>query len=110
VKGDLDEAAIAAGNRTIFSAHGILAKHRSKIDRGPLDRRNTSLKAITEAEILAHFEELDLCKGLLTHKSPSIRLQTLQYLTDRRDGKAKPAVEVARYFALLSLAQIDNSS
>jgi hypothetical protein len=26
---DLDEAAIAAGNRTIFSAHGILAKHRS---------------------------------------------------------------------------------
>ena len=25
---DLDEAAIVAGNRTIFSAHGILAKHR----------------------------------------------------------------------------------
>src|SRR5882724_4872072 len=28
VRDNLDEAAIAAGNRTIFSAHGILAKHR----------------------------------------------------------------------------------
>ena len=27
---DLDEAAIVAGNRTIFSAHGILAKHTGK--------------------------------------------------------------------------------
>jgi hypothetical protein len=26
----LDEAAIAAGNRTIFSAHGIVAKHRGQ--------------------------------------------------------------------------------
>jgi len=27
---DLDEAAIVAGNRTIFSAHGILAKHKGE--------------------------------------------------------------------------------
>lgn len=34
-------------------------------------------------------------RGLLTHKNPNIRLQTLQYLTDRRDGRPKQAVEVA---------------
>lgn len=33
--------------------------------------------------------------GLLHHSKPQIRLQTLQYLTDRRDGKPKQAVEVA---------------
>jgi hypothetical protein len=33
--------------------------------------------------------------GLLTHKSPDIRLRTLQYLVDRRDGKAQQAVEVS---------------
>jgi hypothetical protein len=32
---------------------------------------------------------------LLTHKSPDIRLRTLQYLVDRRDGKAKQVVEVS---------------
>jgi hypothetical protein len=31
--------------------------------------------------------EPELWKGLLNHKSPDIRLRTLQYLADRRDGK-----------------------
>jgi hypothetical protein len=47
------------------------------------------------AEILAHHNESELWSGLLTHKSPDIRLRTLQYLVDRRDGKAKQAVEVS---------------
>lgn len=33
--------------------------------------------------------------GLLTHKSPDIRLRTLQYLVDRRDGRPKQAVDVS---------------
>jgi hypothetical protein len=54
------------------------------------------IKAIIAAEILAHFSEIDLWRGLLTHKNATIRLQGLQYLTDRRDGRPKQAVEVAR--------------
>ena len=45
--------------------------------------------------MLAHVDEPELWKGLLTHKSPDVRLRTLQYLTDRRDGKAKTSVEVS---------------
>jgi len=57
--------------------------------------KRLGLKAITAAEILAHVNEPELWKGLLSHKSPDVRLRTLQYLTDRRDGKAKQAVEVS---------------
>jgi hypothetical protein len=63
--------------------------------RKPNYLKRLGIKAITAAEILAHFHELDLWRGLLTHKSPAIRLQTLQYLTDRRDGKLKQAVNVS---------------
>ncbi len=63
--------------------------------RKPNYLKRLGIKAITAAEILAHFQELDLWRGLLTHKSASIRLQTLQYLTDRRDGKPKQAVNVS---------------
>lgn len=52
------------------------------------------MKAITAAEILAHHNEPDLWRGLLHHKSADIRLRTLQYLVDRRDGKAKQALSV----------------
>jgi hypothetical protein len=63
--------------------------------RKPNYFKRLGIKAITAAEILAHFEEMDLWRGLLNHKAADIRLRTLQYLVDRRDGKAKQAVEVA---------------
>jgi len=63
--------------------------------RKPNYLKRLGIKAITAAEILAHHSEIDLWTGLLTHKNPTIRLQTLQYLTDRRDGRPKQAVEVA---------------
>src|SRR4030095_12774841 len=53
------------------------------------------MEPITAAKMLANFDELDLWRGLLNYKSPGIRLQTLQYLTDRRDGKARQAVNVS---------------
>jgi hypothetical protein len=62
--------------------------------RKPNYLKRLGIKAITAAEILAHHDEPELWKGLLTHKSPDVRLRTLQYLTDRRDGKAKQAIEV----------------
>jgi hypothetical protein len=63
--------------------------------RKPNYLKRLGIKAITAAELLAHVDEPELWKGLLTHKSPDVRLRTLQYLTDRRDGKAKQAVEVS---------------
>jgi len=63
--------------------------------RKPNYFKRLGIKAVTAAEILAHHDEPELWKGLLTHKSPDVRLRTLQYLTDRRDGKAKQAVEVS---------------
>ena len=69
----------------LFSASGAL---------DPNYLKRLGIKAITAAELLAHVDEPQLWKGLLTHKSPDVRLRTLQYLTDRRDGKAKQAIEV----------------
>jgi hypothetical protein len=63
--------------------------------RKPDYLKRLGIKAITAAEILAHHNEPELWQGLLNNKSADIRLRTLQYLTDRRDGKAKQAVDVS---------------
>ncbi len=63
--------------------------------RKPNYLKRLGIKAITAAEILAHVDEPELWQGLLTHKSPDVRLRTLQYLTDRRDGKPRQAVDVS---------------
>jgi hypothetical protein len=68
---------------------------RSGAGRKPNYLKRLGIKALTAAEILAHHNEPDLWAGLLNHKSPDIRLRTLQYLVDRRDGKAKQAVQVS---------------
>lgn len=62
--------------------------------RKPNYLKRLGMEPITAAKILANFDELDLWRGLLNHKNPGIKLQTLQYLTDRRDGKARQAVNV----------------
>ena len=63
--------------------------------RKPDYLKRLGIKAITAAEILAHHNEIEMWAGLLRHKSADIRLRTLSYLTDRRDGKAKQAVQVS---------------
>ena len=63
--------------------------------RKPNYLKRLGIKALTAAEILAHHDEPKLWYGLLHHKSADIRLRTLSYLTDRRDGKAKQAVDVS---------------
>ena len=74
---------------------GLRGGKRPGAGRKPNYLKRLGIKAITAAEILAHFQEIDLWRGLLTHKSAAIRLQTLQYLTDRRDGRPKQAVDVS---------------
>ena len=65
------------------------------VDRKPNYLKRLSSKALTAAEVLAHHDEPELWEGLLNHESPDIRLRTLQYLTDRRDGKARQAINVS---------------
>jgi hypothetical protein len=60
---------------------------RPNAGRKPNYLKRLGIKAITAAEILAHVDEPDLWKGLLHHKNPHVRLQTLQYLTDRKESK-----------------------
>jgi hypothetical protein len=62
--------------------------------RKPNYLKRLGIKAITAADLLAHVNEIELWKGLLNHKSADVRLRTLSYLTDRRDGKPKQAVDV----------------
>jgi hypothetical protein len=61
--------------------------------RKPNYLKRLGIKAVTAAEILAHVDEVESWLGLLQDKN--YKLQALQYLTDRRDGKAKQAVQVS---------------
>jgi hypothetical protein len=66
---------------------------REGAGRKPNYLKRLGIKAVTAAEILAHVDEVQLWLGLLQHKN--YKLQALQYLTDRRDGKAKQAIQVS---------------
>jgi hypothetical protein len=48
----------------------------------------------TAGLILATIKENQLWGDLLTNSDPRIRLDALKYLTDRRDGRAKQAVDM----------------
>jgi hypothetical protein len=65
----------------LFSASGAL---------DPNYLKRLGIKAITAAELLAHVDEPELWKGLLTHKTPDVRLRTLQYL-NRSPGRESKA-------------------
>jgi hypothetical protein len=52
------------------------------------------ISKVTAADILAHHDEPAMWNWLLKHARPDLRFKALQYLTDRRDGKPKQAVEI----------------
>jgi hypothetical protein len=52
-------------------------------------------RAVTAAAVLACVDEMGLWLDLVHHKDPSVRLKTLCYLTDQRDGKAKQRLEAS---------------
>jgi hypothetical protein len=85
----------ARGGKLRNGGHPGRGGRRQGAGREPNYLKRFEIKALTAAEILAHHNEPELWAGLLTHKSADIRLRTLQYLVDRRDGKAKQAVEVS---------------
>ena len=89
------EQATNTGVDRLEQARKHRGRRRPGAGRKPDYLKRLGIKALTAAEILAHFNEIELWKGLLNHKSADVRLRTLSYLTDRRDGKAKQAVEVS---------------
>jgi len=56
--------------------------------------RQLGISKVTAADILAHHDEPAMWNWLLKHARPGLRFKALQYLTDRRDGKPKQAVEI----------------
>jgi hypothetical protein len=75
--------------------HSGIGGRRPGAGRKPDFLKRLGIKAITAAEILARVNEPEIWYGLLHHKSPDVRLRTLTYLIDRRDGKPKQAVDVS---------------
>jgi hypothetical protein len=74
------------------------AKHggkRAGAGRKPDYFKRLQVKPLTAAEILARYPEDEAWGYFLTHEDPEIRLKARIYLTDRRDGKPRQAVEVS---------------
>lgn len=63
--------------------------------RKPNYLKRLGMEPLTAAKILANVDELEMWLGLLRDADRKIALDTLKYLTDRRDGKAKQAVELS---------------
>ena len=90
-----EQAGEKLGQGQIHKFKGKRGGPRPGSGRKPNYLKRLGIKAITAAEILAHHDEPKLWYALLHHKSPDIRLRTLSYLTDRRDGKPKQAVDIS---------------
>jgi hypothetical protein len=57
--------------------------------------KRLGITPVNAAQIMARYDEHEAWGWFLKHPSASIRLQAWQYLTDRRDGKPKQAVDVS---------------
>ena len=54
----------------------------------------TAVRKVMAEEILGAVDEVELWKQLVASDDLRIRLDSLKYLTDRRDGKAPQAVDM----------------
>jgi hypothetical protein len=61
-------------------------------------------KAVAAAVILGVVDEVKLWAELLESPREAIRLDALKYLTDKRDGRAKQAVEVTGDMAIRQMS------
>jgi hypothetical protein len=62
--------------------------------RKPDYLKRLGITPMNAAQILAHYDEKKLWDALIYNKSHDIRLRALSYLSDKRDGKAKVAVDM----------------
>lgn len=56
--------------------------------------KRLGITPVNAAQILARYDEPKLWDWLLKHSAAPYRFKALQYLTDRRDGRPKQAVEL----------------
>jgi len=83
--------------------------------RKPNYLKKLGIAPIRAAELLAHVDEVKIWSALLNDKSSDVRLRALQFLSDKRDGKAVQALAVqghmlhgdARDYKNLTPAELD---
>ncbi len=63
--------------------------------RKPNYLKRLGVTPVNSAQIMTQYDEHEAWGWFLKHPSASIRLQAWQYLTDRRDGKPKQAVDIS---------------
>ena len=67
---------------------------RAGAGRKPDYFKRLGITPVNAAQILARYDEPKLWDWLLKHSAAPYRFKALQYLTDRRDGRPKQAVEL----------------
>ena len=78
-----------------IAPHARHGGKRAGAGRKPDYFKRLQVKPLTAAEILARYPEDEAWGYFLEHQDPEIRLKARIYLTDRRDGKPRQAVEVS---------------
>lgn len=74
---------------------GKMGGKRPGAGRKPNYLKRLGVTPVNAAQIMARYDEHEAWGWFLKHPSASIRLQAWQYLTDRRDGKPKQAVDIS---------------
>jgi hypothetical protein len=57
--------------------------------------KRLGVSPLTAAQILQRYDEREAWHWFLKHKNPAVRFKAWEYLTDRRDGKPKQAVDLS---------------
>ena len=74
---------------------GKMGGKRAGAGRKPNYLKRLGVMPVNAPQIMARYDEHEAWGWFLKHPSASIRLQAWQYLTDRRDGKPKQAVDIS---------------
>ena len=74
---------------------GKMGGKRAGAGRKPDYVKRLGITPVNAAQIMARYDEHEAWGWFLKHPNPSIRLASWQYLTDRRDGKPKQAVDIS---------------
>src|SRR5271155_4523257 len=74
---------------------GKLGGKRPGSGRKPDYVKRLGITPVNAAQIMERYDEHEAWGWFLKHPSASIRLQAWEYLTDRRDGKPKQAVDIS---------------
>jgi hypothetical protein len=74
---------------------GKIGGRRPGAGRKPDYFKRLGITPLTAAQILQRYDEREAWHWFLKHKNPAVRFKAWEYLTDRRDGKPKQAVDLS---------------